>query len=1157
AAVTIAGEIARLATPSGSEKPAASMSGSHLSKDFFELVKAIGESKSKQEEDRIIMEEVSVLKRKMPEATVGRKKMKEFLVRVIYVEMLGHDASFGYIKAIELTASQNLIQKRVGYLCSALTLSPEHEFRFMLINQLQRDIKSPNFLEACAGLGAICKLVTADMIPAVLPDVAALLGHDRELVRKKAVMVLHRLHQLDKESISHLGDAVRRTLCDKDPSVMGAALCLLSDMIRDRPGAYKDLVPSFVSILKQITEHRLPRDYDYHRMPAPWIQLRLLQILAMLGRADQAASEGMYEVLMDVIRRADTGINVGYAIVYECVRTVTAIYPNAALLDAAAASISRFISSDNHNLKYVGVTGLAAIVREHPSYAADHQLAVIDCLEDPDETLKRKTLDLLYSMTNPVNVEFITDKLLAFLADASDAFWREDLVKRITQCAERFAPSNSWYVGVMTRVFELAGELVKPEVATNLMQLVADGSGADDDEAADEELRRDAAETYARLLQRPALPDLLVQTMGWVLGEYGFLCESVTPPELLTGLCALADRRFKDPWTRGYIVTAVMKVAAQQHAAAATGMAAVVAVGGTVPLPAAAAELLERFSRSSQADLRQRCLELSALRRHPAVAAEVLPVDASCEDVEADESLSFLDGIVAEALARGAVKYSPPADVDPDDDDNMDGAAVGGGSPAFNITPYAKPERPTGPVSILTMDANGSGPSGSASAGGGIGGGALTVLKLKPTAVVWGRPKPAAAAAAVPGMGVPTTGPAGAGQKAGFSATAPGAGGISAAGSAWGRPAAGGALSPFAPVQAGAGAKTTEQLEKERLAAQLFGGMSSGSTGAAPARYGAGRSAGGTGARQGSRGPASPQTSRAPAATAMTTTMPAASPTTLSPAVSQGPLAGATGTATPPLAPSLIQTSPPRGSPATPPAAAPLDLLDMSFTPTRARSPAGAAAGPPSASGSPATPPGASLLLDPFDPLASLAGQSRSRSGSATAAAVTAGASPTNERAAGTTGAPALLLSMDGDVGVMLGPGGGVGGGEAPAAAAATAAGFSFGGRAMAPLRITTAEFGQRWMQSKCEKRLPGCAVAPAAATLQGLMDRLAGRMALHPVEVINKTSEGICAGAVHGGESVLVHCKLWPGGRADMTVRTAAPALSAAAAERVQQVVA
>lgn len=29
----------------------------------------------------------------------------------------------------------------------------------------------------------------------------------------------------------------------------------------------------------------------------------------------------------------------------------------------------------------------------------DHQLAVVDCLEDPDDTLKLKTLELLYKMT--------------------------------------------------------------------------------------------------------------------------------------------------------------------------------------------------------------------------------------------------------------------------------------------------------------------------------------------------------------------------------------------------------------------------------------------------------------------------------------------------------------------------------------------------------------------------------------------------------------------------------------------------------------------------------------------------------------------------------------------------------------------------------------
>ncbi|RAW25279.1 AP-4 complex subunit epsilon [Phytophthora cactorum] len=659
------------------------MSGGHLSKEFFELVKSIGESKSKQEEDRIIIHEVAMLKRKLSEVTatsstsssIVNKRKREFLIRLMYVEMLGHDASFGYIKAVEMTASTNLMQKRVGYLTCSLCLSPTHEFRFMIINQLQRDLQSSNHLEVCAALMAVCKLVTVEMVPAVQPMILDLLRHDAELVRKKAVMAIHRFHQLNPDSVSEVGDALRRTLCDRDPSVMGATLCILHDLAEATPTDYKDLVPSFVSILKQITEHRLPREFDYHRIPAPWIQIRLLKILALLGQADQQTSEGMYEVLHDVMRRADTGINVGYAIIYECVQTVTTIYPNSTLLDAAAASISRFISSDNHNLKYLGVTGLAAIVKDHPRYAAAHQMAVIDCLEDPDETLKRKTLDLLYRMTNPVNVEFISDKLTQFLREASDVFLRTELVSRITQCAERYAPSNAWYIQTMTNVFELGGDLVRPEVAHNLLRLIAEGSGEDEDQ--DMELRRDAVDTYLELLERPVLPDILVCTMAWVLGEYGYLSDAMELEEICERLVELVDRPFdQEDTTRGYVLSAVTKITAQ--------------MGHTIDVADA---MMDKYKSSRSTDLQQRCFEYLALTKNFSLMNEVFPEDASCEDIEVDPNLSFLTSFVEKAAAQGAPLYDPPEDSD-DEDESYGHRRNGGDSNRLNFEAYKKPEIP-------------------------------------------------------------------------------------------------------------------------------------------------------------------------------------------------------------------------------------------------------------------------------------------------------------------------------------------------------------------------------------------------------------------------------------------------------------------------------
>ena len=64
------------------------------------------------------------------------------------------------------------------------------------------------------------------------------------------------------------------------------------------------------------------------------LQIKLLRILGQLGVSDKQASDNMYAVVADSMRRGNTGHTIGNAIVYEAVRTIADIHPNPTLLQS-------------------------------------------------------------------------------------------------------------------------------------------------------------------------------------------------------------------------------------------------------------------------------------------------------------------------------------------------------------------------------------------------------------------------------------------------------------------------------------------------------------------------------------------------------------------------------------------------------------------------------------------------------------------------------------------------------------------------------------------------------------------------------------------------------------------------------------------------------
>ncbi|KAM6925669.1 AP-4 complex subunit epsilon-1 [Lycodopsis pacificus] len=612
------------------------------------FIRGITELTSKHEEEKLVQRELVSIKEQVSSPNTSMRQMKELMVRAIYCEMLGYEASFSYIHAIKLAQQGTALEKRVGYLAVSLFLNESHELLLLLVNTVLKDLQSTNLIEVCMALTVVGQMFPKDMIPAILPLVEEKLNHPKEIIRRKAVLALYKFYLIAPNQVQHIHNKFRKALCDKDPGVMAASLHIYLQMIQDNAEGYKDLTASFVTILKQVVGGKLPMDFNYHSVPAPWLQIQLLRILAFLGKNDQSSSEIIYEVLDESLRRAEINHNITYAILYECVKCIYTIHPKSELLEKAAKCIGNFVLSPKINLKYLGLKALTYVVQQDPKLALQHQMTIIECLDHPDLIIKRETLELLFRITNAQNVTVIVEKMLEFLRVNKDDYTTIDLVGKVAELAENFpmhyytyAPDNEWFIETMSTVFSVGGDVMQPDIPNSFLKLLSEGFDSVEE---DRKLRLFAVDSYVSLLQgEPGkLPQRFLQVISWVLGEYSYLREELEAATVLRLLAKLLDMKSTSSETKSWVLVAMTKLC--------EGGAAV----------SVAQEVCESYSSSLDTVLRQRAQELQHLSQDCELRARVLPRHAGLEPLEVDSSLSFLDGFVSEALAAGAAPYKPP-----------------------------------------------------------------------------------------------------------------------------------------------------------------------------------------------------------------------------------------------------------------------------------------------------------------------------------------------------------------------------------------------------------------------------------------------------------------------------------------------------------------
>ncbi|GFE52929.1 adaptin N terminal region domain containing protein [Babesia ovis] len=495
-----------------------SLTAPHLSREFYRFTKALGEARSKDEEERVVLGEITALKRLFLAKDVDRERLKEYLVRAVYVEMLGFEAPFAHIHAINMAQERNLVCKRAGYWACRQLLKPQSELMLLLINTIQKDLQSPHFMDISCALQSVCDLVNRDMVPTILPCVLRCLDSENEHVRKHAIMAIRSFYEFDATCVENITGIIEKGICDPRPSVMGCTLSLLQDVISSKPRSCRHLVPSLVSILNQIIDRRLNRSYDYHRVPAPWIQISIISIFGRMGRDDRRVSEQIYGCLQNVLQQAESYTHqsgvISNAIIFECIKTIAAITPRESLTTMCSISVSRMLTSENNNLRYAGISGLSTLVGVNMSYAVENQLVVVSCLEDRDETIRRRTLDLLYRMTNSQNVVTIVGCFLVQLRSKCERYWSAELISKISLLCEKFAPSALWYFETVLELMMVAPDLLKEDLLFSTVHVLKENIG-------DASFRQSVLTQISDLLKRTiTLPEMVVKMVSWIYANF-------------------------------------------------------------------------------------------------------------------------------------------------------------------------------------------------------------------------------------------------------------------------------------------------------------------------------------------------------------------------------------------------------------------------------------------------------------------------------------------------------------------------------------------------------------------------------------------------------------------------------------------------------------
>ncbi|CAK7217921.1 clathrin associated protein complex large subunit [Sporothrix bragantina] len=540
-------------------------------KQFIRNVRA---AKTIADERAVIQKESAAIRASFREESHDHTVRRNNVAKLLYLFTLGERTHFGQIECLKLLASPRFADKRLGHLATSLLLDENQEVLTLVTNSLKNDLSHSNQYVVGLALCTLGNIASVEMSRDLFAEIENLISTSNPYIRRKAALCAMRICRKVPDLQEHFIEKATHLLADRNHGVLLCGLTLVTSLCEadeedeDADGGdegiiekFRQFVPALVRTLKGLASSGYAPEHDVTGITDPFLQVKLLHLLRVLARGDAQTTEQINDILAQVATNTDSSKNVGNSILYEAVRTILDIEADSGLRVLGVNILGKFLSNRDNNIRYVALNTLIKVVAIEPNAVQRHRNTILDCLRDPDISIRRRALDLSFTLINESNVRVLIRELLAFLEVADNEF-KPTMTSQIGIAADKFAPNKRWHVDTMLRVLSLAGNYVKEPIMSSFIRLVATTP----------ELQTYAVQKLYANLKKDITQESLTQAAAWSIGEYGDallrggqyeeeeLVQVVKEEDIVDLFASIFNSSYATQVTTEYLLTALMKL---------------------------------------------------------------------------------------------------------------------------------------------------------------------------------------------------------------------------------------------------------------------------------------------------------------------------------------------------------------------------------------------------------------------------------------------------------------------------------------------------------------------------------------------------------------------------------------------------------------------